>query len=96
MNMMDWETMGIIAISGIAACTIILSLGIVAWVIVRGFGGGGRKRNREEEREETQMIQEIHHGLGKMEQRVEALETLLLESDRKGRRSDFDEELRKS
>ena len=94
---MDMEALAIIAVAGVVACMIILSLGIVAWVIVRGFsGGGGRKRSRGEEREETQMIQEIHHGLGKMEQRVEALETLLLESDRKSRSTDFDEELRKS
>jgi len=35
--------------------------------------------------EEARMIQEIHKGLSKMEERVEALETLLLDKDRKDR-----------
>jgi phage shock protein B len=33
--------------------------------------------------EETKMIQEIYHGIEKMETRVESLETLLLEKKRK-------------
>ena len=41
--------------------------------------------------EETQLIQEIHHGLQKMEERIEALETILLEPehdpDKKGPKS---------
>ena len=32
--------------------------------------------------EEAKLIQDIYHGLLKMEERVEALETLLLERDR--------------
>lgn len=92
---MDVNTLAIIAVACFGACTIILSLGLVAGLILRGFGGG-RKKTRGQESEETQMIQEIHHGLGKMEDRVESLETLLLETERKSRKSDFDEELRNS
>lgn len=33
--------------------------------------------------DETQMIQEIYQGLSRMEKRVDALETLLLDADRK-------------
>jgi phage shock protein B len=33
--------------------------------------------------EEAKMIQEIYHGLTQMEARVEALETLLLEKEKK-------------
>jgi phage shock protein B len=33
--------------------------------------------------QEAKMIQEIYHGLTKMEERVEALETLLLEKEKK-------------
>jgi hypothetical protein len=33
------------------------------------------------------MIQDIYHGLVKMEQRVESLETLLLDRQRKGNES---------
>jgi phage shock protein B len=34
--------------------------------------------------DETRMIQEIYQGLSKMEQRIEALETILLDRERKG------------
>jgi phage shock protein B len=35
-------------------------------------------RSAKQEAEETRLIQEIHHGLGRMEQRIETLETLVL------------------
>lgn len=44
--------------------------------------GGSRRADREVRAEETRLIQDIYHGLIKMEERVEALETLLLERDR--------------
>jgi phage shock protein B len=41
---------------------------------------GGRKGNRQRmTAEETRSIQEIHRGLQRMEKRVEALETILLD-----------------
>jgi phage shock protein B len=46
-------------------------------------GESGRKSNSNNA-EEARMIQDIYHGLGKMEQRIEALETLLLDRQRKG------------
>jgi phage shock protein B len=39
------------------------------------------------ETNEARMIQEIHQGLSKMEKRVESLETIILEHERKGRTS---------
>jgi phage shock protein B len=45
--------------------------------------GGSRREHGELKAEETRLIQDIYHGLIKMEERVEALETLLLERDRK-------------
>lgn len=38
-----------------------------------------------EQADDTRLIQEIYQGLQRMEQRVEALETLLLEKERKDR-----------
>lgn len=58
---------------------------IVCWTIVRLVAGG--TRSNAASAEETQLMQELYHGLSKMEQRVEALETLLLERDRHGERS---------
>jgi len=46
--------------------------------------GGGGNRDLRESSDETQLIQDIYHGLMKMEERVEALETLLLDRERKG------------
>ena len=41
--------------------------------------GGLSARSREAQGEETRMIQEIYQGLSRMEARVEALETILME-----------------
>ena len=45
--------------------------------------GNSRHRTGPESAEETRMIQEIYNGLGKLEARIEALETLILDSERK-------------
>ena len=47
--------------------------------------GGLSARSRKAREEEARMIQDIYQGLSRMEQRVEALETILMEH--KGRSS---------
>jgi phage shock protein B len=49
---------------------------------------GGKKADRSQELvdEETRLIQDIYHGLLKMEERVESLETLLLDREKRGDR----------
>ena len=89
---MNVEVIAIIAVSFFGICSVIISLGAVVWMIRRS--GSGSKKMRAESTEETRMIQEIHHGLNRMEDRVEALETLIMDSDRR-KRSDFDQELRR-
>ena len=64
---------------------VLAGVAIVCWTIVRLVTGGGRGNGASAE--ETQLMQELYHGLSKMEQRVEALETLLLERDQRGERS---------
>jgi len=58
-------------------------------VIVGGFVIAALKTLRgsvaPEQADDTRLIQEIYQGLQRMEQRVEALETLLLEKERKDR-----------
>jgi len=49
-----------------------------AWKIWRG-GSTGKKLSADE----TRLIQEIHNGLMRMEERIEALETLLLDRAQK-------------
>ena len=68
--------------------SIIIALAIIpvtilfAMKIIKGRVPG---KTRELIDEEAKMIQEIYHGLTRMEERVEALETLLLEKERKDR-----------
>lgn len=58
-------------------------LGFIFLMALKIVYGGGRRADRELRVEETRLIQDVYHGLLKMEERVEALETLLLERDRK-------------
>jgi phage shock protein B len=87
------DDVAIILASGFVAVMLLMTLGFVAKIIVSAIRGGGSRRSRHDETAETQLIQEIHHGLKKMEERVESLETLLMDDDRK--RNEFDERLRK-
>jgi hypothetical protein len=69
---------------------IILALAIIGSTILMGIkmlkGGISRKGQRFES-EEARMIQEIYHGLSKMEERLEALETIILDRERKDQSS---------
>jgi|APSaa5957512622_1039677.scaffolds.fasta_scaffold64777_2 phage shock protein B len=74
-------------IVGIALGGIILfvvTVGLVIIGIIRAAKSGEISRKDKEAREEeARMIQEIYHGLSKMEKRVEALETILIERSKK-------------
>ena len=59
------------------ATPITIVLGIVR------IRAGGRRRPPAADRDEARVMQEIHHGLTKMEQRIDALETILLERERR-------------
>lgn len=65
---------------------------VVRLVVVCGFilmaiklVRGPKKSSQSEQLDETQMIQDMYQGLGKMEQRIESLETLLMERETKDR-----------
>lgn len=53
---------------------------VLALKILRG---NPRRRTGSESEEETRMIQEIYSGLARLDERVEALETLVLDRERK-------------
>ena len=92
MDVNTFNLVGIIGVSGVVAVMLLATLGCITYLIIRAFRAGGTKRSGKTEAEETRLIQEIHHGLVKMERRVESLETLLLDADRT-KRSRFDREL---
>lgn len=71
---MNIAELAIIMIFGIPIVAIIC--GTIATVI-------NKRSSRNEDPEQTRMIQEIYHGLERMEQRIEALETILFDSNRK-------------
>ena len=59
----------------------IISLAPILFIaVLLKWALGGSRGSREREAEETRIIQEIHSGLARLEQRVESLETLLLDS----------------
>jgi phage shock protein B len=58
-------------------------LGGLVVLLVRILGGNKSRYSRYQKEEETRLIQEIYQGLSKMEKRIEALETILLNSEGK-------------
>ena len=68
----------------------VLALAVIGSTILMGIKmikGGVSKKNRTVQADEARMIQEIYKGLSRAEERVEALETLILDRDRKDRTS---------
>ena len=64
----------------------ILFLGAVFVVLVAAFvfKRSGISRGRDpHEAEETRVIQELYNGMNRMEERIEALETILLDRENK-------------
>lgn len=68
---------GSVLVMAIIGSTILMAIKILK-------GGLSRKGQRVQS-EEARMIQEIYQGLSRMEARVEALETIILERERKDR-----------
>jgi phage shock protein B len=71
---------------------LILALAVIGSTILMGLKiirGGAISKGQKIETDETKMIQEIYQGLSDMEERLEALETILLdrEKDRKGKQA---------
>jgi phage shock protein B len=75
-----------VLITAIVFGSIIIALAIVPVTIlyaIKIIKGGLSDNRRGLADQEAKMIQEIYHGLNLMEERVEALETLLLEKEKK-------------
>ena len=63
---------------------LIATLGLILIGIIRAAKTGGiSKKDRQAHSDETKMIQDIFNGLSKMEERIEALETILIERQKK-------------
>ncbi len=78
-----------VVIVAIVFGSLVLALAIIPGTIliaIRLLKGGFSRTDRKQQAEETKMIQEIYQGLSRMEERVEALETILLDRDREERK----------
>ena len=67
---------------------IILALAIIGSTVlmaIKILKGGLSRKGQRLQAEETRMIQEMYQGLSRMEERVEALETIILDRERKDR-----------
>lgn len=65
--------------------SIVLILAIIASTILMGLKilkGGISRKDRTDQSNEARIIQEIYQGLSKMEERIESLETILIERER--------------
>jgi len=80
MSVMNVANLAVLMVFGIPLALIIGGIGLLALKILKGGEAGA---SAEQSAEETRLIQDIYHGLQKMEQRVEALETILLGKERK-------------
>lgn len=68
----------------------VLALAIIGSTIlmaIKILKGGLSRSGQKSEAEEARMIQEIYQGLSRMEQRMEALETIILDHTGKDRAS---------
>lgn len=68
---------------------LLVGLVIVALVVVliaKLLKGGSGAENKAERTNEAKLIQELYHGLSRMEDRVESLETILLDKESKEER----------
>ena len=69
---------------------IVLALAIIGGTIlmaIKILKGGFSRKDQRNQAEEARLIQEIYQGFERMEERVEALETILLDHDREGRKT---------
>jgi len=75
-------------IVGIVFGSLIFALAIIGGTILAAIKtrhGGISRQSRKNEAEEAKMMQEIFRGLSRMEKRVEALETILMDHKEKGK-----------
>ncbi len=76
----------IVAICIGGAILLLATIGLIIIGIIRSAKTGGiSKKDRETHAEETKMIQDIFNSLSKMEERVETLETILMERQNQNR-----------
>ena len=82
------ESVAWVSIVGLLVTLIVIVMAlaipiVIVWGIVRIVSGGRGGRAQALDAEEARIMQEIHAGLAKMEERIESLETLLVDKEEK-------------
>ena len=78
--------------AGVLAILLIFGTGLVAvtgGIFIKALEilkGNSSRQSKQLQAEETKLIQELYQGLARLEERVEALETILFDQDRKERK----------
>lgn len=66
----------------------LMAVALPVSVVVRAFRSGTReRRDRASNESETRLMQDLHQGFARLEERVEALETILIEQSRAASRA---------
>ena len=81
------HVIGILSIIFGGSVLILAIVGSTILMAIKIIRGGVSRKGQKLQAEEAKMIQEIYHGYLKMEKRVEALETIILDHERKDRTS---------
>ena len=77
----------IVAIVFGGSVLVVAIVGSTILMAIKILKGGLSRKGQKVQTEEARMIQEIYQGLSRMEARVEALETIILDRERKDRES---------
>lgn len=87
--MMSWSflVMGVVALGMLIPLAIIIG-GVV--IVMKLIGGSRSGSDRRQQAEETRMIQDMHRSLSRMEERVEAMETILVDAPAVARKAEDD------
>ncbi len=67
------------------ALLVLALLGGIGVAIIKVIKGKSDGRDKEAQADEAKLMQELHQGLSRMEKRIEALETILLERQGPGK-----------
>ena len=86
---MSWSflVMGVVALGMLIPLAIIIG-GVV--IVMKLIGGSRSGSDRRQQAEETRMIQDMHRSLSRMEERVEAMETILVDAPAVARKAEDD------
>ena len=76
----------VVFIVAIVFTGIVLAVSIIAGTLlmtIRIIKGGVSKKDREWSSQEARMVQEIYQGLNNLEERLDSLETILVDSEKR-------------